>query len=165
MKTFRDAVLKHVGLRKMYIMILKEKRCVCLAMQAIAYACEKKQIPILIHCIHGKDRTGLIIALTLLICNVDEETVLRDYAASGPILRNAKHTKLIREDSPMWLEDDEHIVTPISVMRAVLSWMKKKTSTGNANRAAGKYLQHAGLSEKHIQIIQFTFMSDSKSKY
>ena len=67
--TFRDAVLRHVGLRQMYIMILKEKRSICLAMRAVAAACKKKQVPVLIHCIHGKDRTGLVVALTLLLCD------------------------------------------------------------------------------------------------
>lgn len=31
---------------------------------------EEKNYPVLVHCIHGKDRTGLIIMLLLLLCDV-----------------------------------------------------------------------------------------------
>ena len=29
--------------------------------------------PILVHCIHGKDRTGLIVMLIMLLCSVEPE--------------------------------------------------------------------------------------------
>lgn len=158
--TFRDAVLRHVGLRQMYIMILKEKRSICLAMRAVAAACKKKQVPVLIHCIHGKDRTGLLVALTLLLCDVKEDEVCKDYALSGPLLRAAKHMKMFGKDSPMYLENDEFVVTPIVVMRSVLSWMKSVTSTRNANEAAETYIRNAGLSRESIDLIRRTFKTD-----
>ena len=161
--TFRDAVLRHVGLRQLYIMILKQKRSICLAMRAVANACKKKRVPILIHCIHGKDRTGLVVALTLLICDVSEEEVCKDYAASGPLLIRAKHSKMFGKDSPMWLEDDKFVVTPIVVMQSVLSWMKSKTSTKTANEAAETYLRNIGLSRESIDVIRETFKDDPRS--
>lgn len=144
-------------------MILKEKRSICLAMRAIATACRKKQFPVLVHCIHGKDRTGLVVALTLLLCDVNEDEVCQDYALSGPLLRNAKHTKLFGKDSPMYLENDEYIVTPIVVMRSVLSWMKSETSTRTANEAAETYIRNAGLSREAIDLIRTTFKSDMRA--
>ncbi|NLN96789.1 MAG: tyrosine-protein phosphatase [Eubacteriaceae bacterium] len=44
---------------------------------------DEKQLPILIHCTNGKDRTGFMIALILLICRVPEETVYSDYTLSN----------------------------------------------------------------------------------
>eukprot|EP00050_Salpingoeca_kvevrii_P021477 m.111169 g.111169 ORF g.111169 m.111169 type:complete len:364 (+) comp9365_c0_seq1:4961-6052(+) len=38
--------------------------------------------PVLVNCSHGKDRTGLIIALVLLVCKVPPAKVVRDYALS-----------------------------------------------------------------------------------
>ena len=38
---------------------------------------------IVIHCHAGKDRTGMIIALLLLICNISEELIIEDYMYSG----------------------------------------------------------------------------------
>ena len=41
------------------------------------------QLPALIHCTAGKDRTGLVVALLLLTLGVTEETVLADYTLSN----------------------------------------------------------------------------------
>ncbi|MGL4283096.1 MAG: tyrosine-protein phosphatase [Eubacterium aggregans] len=41
------------------------------------------ETPILYHCTNGKDRTGFITALILLICGVPEETILSDYTLSN----------------------------------------------------------------------------------
>lgn len=49
------------------------------AVEAIASA----DGPVLVHCTIGKDRTGLVVALTLLAAGVDEEDVIADYALSG----------------------------------------------------------------------------------
>ncbi|CAG8605402.1 8244_t:CDS:2 [Dentiscutata erythropus] len=43
---------------------------------------DETNLPILIHCKHGKDRTGIIIAIVLSICGVDDETIAQDYALS-----------------------------------------------------------------------------------
>ncbi len=40
-------------------------------------------LPLLIHCTAGKDRTGLAIALLLRVLGVNEETVLNDYSLSN----------------------------------------------------------------------------------
>ncbi len=44
---------------------------------------DENQLPILVHCTNGKDRTGFMIALILLICRVPEETVYSDYSLSN----------------------------------------------------------------------------------
>lgn len=37
----------------------------------------------IVHCAAGKDRTGTIVALALLLCDVDRKLVVEDYARSG----------------------------------------------------------------------------------
>lgn len=44
---------------------------------------DPNQLPALIHCTAGKDRTGLAVALLLLTLGVPEETVLADYTLSN----------------------------------------------------------------------------------
>lgn len=39
--------------------------------------------PLLIHCVAGKDRTGLIVALLLRLCDVPYDDVIDDYVLSG----------------------------------------------------------------------------------
>ena len=43
---------------------------------------EDESVPVLIHCAHGKDRTGLIIAVILGCLDVDDEIIVEDYALS-----------------------------------------------------------------------------------
>jgi protein-tyrosine phosphatase len=44
---------------------------------------DSEQLPALVHCTAGKDRTGLVVALLLLTLGVPEETVLADYTMSN----------------------------------------------------------------------------------
>jgi hypothetical protein len=38
-----------------------------------------KSLPALVHCAHGKDRTGVVIMLLLLVCDVPHEAIVQDY--------------------------------------------------------------------------------------
>lgn len=46
---------------------------------AIEYVADPSNLPTLIHCHAGKDRTGILVALVLEIVGVDRETILDDY--------------------------------------------------------------------------------------
>ncbi|MDQ6857160.1 MAG: tyrosine-protein phosphatase, partial [Candidatus Dormibacteraeota bacterium] len=50
------------------------------AMTAIA---EAPSAPVLVHCHAGKDRTGVVVALALLLAGVDAGAIADDYALSG----------------------------------------------------------------------------------
>jgi protein tyrosine/serine phosphatase len=40
-------------------------------------------VPTLVHCAHGKDRTGVIIMLLLLVCDAPHEAIVADYVQVG----------------------------------------------------------------------------------
>ena len=44
---------------------------------------EDTRLPLLVHCTHGKDRTGLIVALLLHVCGASIESISADYAATA----------------------------------------------------------------------------------
>ena len=46
--------------------------------------------PALVHCIHGKDRTGLVVALLQLLAEVPRDAITRDYAVSYTLLREGR---------------------------------------------------------------------------
>ncbi len=48
------------------------------------------RLPALVHCIHGKDRTGLVVALLQLLAQVPREAIIRDYAVSYTLLREGR---------------------------------------------------------------------------
>uniref|UniRef100_A0A1X7U3Y2 Tyrosine specific protein phosphatases domain-containing protein n=1 Tax=Amphimedon queenslandica TaxID=400682 RepID=A0A1X7U3Y2_AMPQE len=42
----------------------------------------EENLPVLIHCVYGKDRTGVLVALILDCIGVERETIAMDYASS-----------------------------------------------------------------------------------
>ena len=63
-----------LGYKALYKTLLEDsKRGMALALRPFV---EIENYPILVHCIHGKDRTGLIIMLLLMLCNVPSEVDL-----------------------------------------------------------------------------------------
>jgi len=61
--------------------------------------------PILIHCTQGKDRTGLIIALILLLLSIPAEAISQDYVMSEEELLPEKESRL-KEIRSIGLTDD-----------------------------------------------------------
>ncbi|KAJ3046605.1 hypothetical protein HK097_000711 [Rhizophlyctis rosea] len=47
--------------------------------QALTLLANPSNFPVLVHCTQGKDRTGLIIAFTLSMCDVPRDVILHDY--------------------------------------------------------------------------------------
>ena len=43
---------------------------------------EERMQPVLVHCTHGKDRTGVLVALLLHICGAEKETIAKEYSLS-----------------------------------------------------------------------------------
>jgi protein-tyrosine phosphatase len=52
--------------------------------------------PAVFHCTAGKDRTGLLSALVLLLLGVPEETVVADYALSGAAMARLREKLLVK---------------------------------------------------------------------
>ena len=51
--------------------------------RVIGLIAEEEAGPVLFHCTAGKDRTGVIAALLLLIAGVNRETIIEDYSLTG----------------------------------------------------------------------------------
>ena len=61
----------YMGYRSLYRTILEDaKRGLAKALRLFT---RPESFPILVHCIHGKDRTGLVVMLLLLLCGVPKE--------------------------------------------------------------------------------------------
>ncbi|RIB06275.1 protein-tyrosine phosphatase-like protein [Gigaspora rosea] len=85
---------------------------------------DKANLPILIHCKHGKDRTGVIIAIILSICGVDDETIVQDYASSQEGLASI-HSSIVDDMKRLGLTEEFATVSP-DVMRNTLIYVKEK---------------------------------------
>lgn len=80
-------LLDQVSLGDVYFLIMTERGDevrsalnVCLEQWTTSSA-DRPQ-PMLIHCTHGKDRTGVLVALLLSICGASEDDILADYVQS-----------------------------------------------------------------------------------
>jgi len=52
------------------------------------------RFPIVVHCTQGKDRTGLVVSLLLLLLDVPVDAVTYDYCLSGPALLPERESRL-----------------------------------------------------------------------
>ncbi|KIX00225.1 uncharacterized protein Z518_10364 [Rhinocladiella mackenziei CBS 650.93] len=50
--------------------------------------------PIMVNCTQGKDRTGMVVLLVLLLCNIDIDAISRDYVKSEPELEAEKAARM-----------------------------------------------------------------------
>lgn len=79
-KFFNWAVVNRHTLSQQYVDILEyTKPAVADILRLIV---EGDNLPMLIHCAHGKDRTGVMVAIIMACLEVDDEIIAQDYAQS-----------------------------------------------------------------------------------
>ncbi|XP_003389117.1 PREDICTED: uncharacterized protein LOC100640255 [Amphimedon queenslandica] len=79
-KFYTWLVLNHFSVAKQYIDVVELAKPVII--DVIRFMCREDSLPMLIHCAHGKDRTGLLVAVVLGLLEVESEDIIRDYAES-----------------------------------------------------------------------------------
>lgn len=68
------------GFSKAYTdILLNAKSSYSLILRHIATSSPNQPKPLLLHCTAGKDRTGVLCAIILALCGVDDETISREY--------------------------------------------------------------------------------------
>ena len=107
-KFFYWAVINRQTMASQYVEILEfTKRAVVDILRVVT----EENVPVLIHCAHGKDRTGLIVALILSCIGVDDDTIAEDYAKSEVSISTfSKHEVMLASSpgtmlmigSPLW---------------------------------------------------------------
>jgi protein tyrosine/serine phosphatase len=103
---------------------------------ALRLVAEADAAPLVVHCIAGKDRTGIVAALTLSLLGVDDATIATDYAlteAADRLLR----TQLGKEPSRI----------PASPPEAMLGFLAGLRSTHGSVEA---YVKGIGVTDDHI---------------
>ena len=73
-------LLDRVSLRDLYMLIIEKRPAQIKA--AVEMCASGESLPMLVHCTHGKDRTGVLIAMILSACGVPEAEIIDDYAMS-----------------------------------------------------------------------------------
>lgn len=107
---------------------------------------EEQNWPVLVHCTQGKDRTGLIVMLVLLLLDVDEKTIDEDYRLSEPELEPEKEGRL-KEMASIGLTE-QFAICPPDLVSSVHSYMLGKY--GNVE----KYLEQAGVAKEKVDFVR-----------
>ncbi|KAH8809649.1 protein-tyrosine phosphatase-like protein [Flagelloscypha sp. PMI_526] len=89
--------------------------------QTLRILCEESNYPILVHCTQGKDRTGLIIALALSICDVPRPRIISDFAITQSALQPHRQD-MIQEMAQNGL-DESFVDAPPEVLEETLAYI------------------------------------------
>jgi len=108
-------------------------------------------LPALVHCTAGKDRTGIVVALTLAAVGVPDQIVAADYALTSLYLDPA-HTPAIgqvREDSGL----GEQLTTELLASPPELMLRTLDRARAQAGSIAGYLVSH-GVSEAELDVLR-----------
>ncbi|HWF56221.1 MAG TPA: tyrosine-protein phosphatase [Solirubrobacteraceae bacterium] len=86
-------------------------------------------LPAIVFCSAGKDRTGLVSALTLAAAGVSDHEIVADYAATERNMRGAFREALARRAHSAGLSEQEMAVkvgSPAALMRETLRWLRER---------------------------------------
>ncbi|KAI9012998.1 protein-tyrosine phosphatase-like protein [Gaertneriomyces semiglobifer] len=104
--------------------------------QALRVMSNTNNYPLLVHCTQGKDRTGLVVALALSICNVSRDLIIKDYARTNQGL--ARQRDIMVEEMRKTGLDSTFSDAPPEVLEKTLSYIDTKYG------GAVKYLEDLG---------------------
>ncbi|KAF6263616.1 protein-tyrosine phosphatase-like protein [Scenedesmus sp. NREL 46B-D3] len=151
-KPFVDAFADEqlLGFTKYYTIILEHaKKNIAGVMRIFA---KEKALPALVHCAHGKDRTGVVIMLLLLVCDVPHEAIVQDYVQSEIQLRQYRESLGLPDPTgatgaviPL---NDVIIASTQETLRALLAYMDSTYIT------VDNYLASCGLTKDEINAIR-----------
>ncbi|KAG6001636.1 hypothetical protein E4U21_003991 [Claviceps maximensis] len=119
--------------------------------------------PCLVHCTAGKDRTGLLCAIVLALCGVDDETIAWEYALTEEGLEPLKPAMVLAlMSAPGVVLDEEGAMRMLSSrpesMLATLQLIRKEYGS------VEEYVQNnCGLSSQEIEQIRSNFIVEAPS--
>jgi protein-tyrosine phosphatase len=130
--------------RDVYLIFLERFGAnIAAALRAVANAPEGG---VVVHCVGGKDRTGLLVAFLLHLAGVPDEEIAADYALSAERLRPRHEAWFAAADSEEELERLRRIAqTPAESMLGVFRELERRHGSVDG------YLRSTGLTEEELE--------------
>ncbi|KAL3144317.1 hypothetical protein ABBQ32_004079 [Trebouxia sp. C0010 RCD-2024] len=137
-----------LGYDKLYRLLLDHgKKEIAKALRVFVDA---DNYPVLVHCIHGKDRTGLIVMLIMLLCSVEPETVVLDYIQSEINLKSSRDKSEL--GLATYLTSDCVMASKAHTMQSTIEYMNRKYGS-----AAG-YVKVIGITPSEVSQIRLNML-------
>jgi protein-tyrosine phosphatase len=133
--------------RDAYLIFLEHfKDNVAASLRAVAQAPEEG---VVIHCVGGKDRTGLLTAFLLHVAGVDEKTIARDFALSEERLRERHEGWFAAAESEEELQRLRRISqTRPETMLGVFAELERRYG------GVEEYLRETGVSDEELALVR-----------
>ncbi len=114
---------------------------------AVALIADPRAAPVVVHCVAGKDRTGVVCALTLSLLGVCDEDIAAEYALSAANLRRFVDL-LPAENSDRFDPNAIPLETPATVMLAFLEELRAR------HGSVQRYLADSGLPADRVEALR-----------
>jgi protein-tyrosine phosphatase len=131
--------------RDVYLVFLEHfKQNVAAGLRAVARAPEGG---VVVHCVGGKDRTGLLTALLLHLAGVDAEQIAADYALSEERLRPRHDVWIAEAETEAERERLRRVLqSPAASMVGVLAALEERYGS------VENYLRSAGVTDEELEL-------------
>jgi protein-tyrosine phosphatase len=115
--------------------------------QAIGTIADADNAPVVVHCVAGKDRTGIVCALTLSVLGVSDADIAADYALSTEA--SARFSAWLAANHPA-AEDPPapFLASPAEAMPQFLDELRERHGSVEG------YLRHAGLTDAQLDALR-----------
>jgi protein-tyrosine phosphatase len=111
--------------------------------------------PLMVHCTQGKDRTGLVVLLVLLLCGVDMDAITNDYVQSEQELAPEMEERM-KEITSIGL-DESFAKCPIDFTVKIEQYIQERYG------GIEKYLQEIGVGVTQQQQIRSILVQDTNT--
>ncbi|MGC1210041.1 MAG: tyrosine-protein phosphatase [Micromonospora sp.] len=111
--------------------------------EAVGLIADSANAPVVVHCVAGKDRTGIVCALTLAVLGVADDDITADYALSTEA--SARFSAWVTATTPAAKElPPPFLASPAEAMTLFLTELREGYGSVEG------YLRHAGVTDAHL---------------
>ncbi|MER7889505.1 tyrosine-protein phosphatase [Micromonospora sp. NPDC094482] len=115
--------------------------------EAIGLIADATNAPVVVHCVAGKDRTGIVCALTLAVLGVADDEIAEDYGLSSAA--SQRYSAWLAATAPDAAEvPAPFLASPPDAMRLFLAELR----TGHGSVEG--YLRHAGVTDAQLTALR-----------
>ncbi|WP_328339260.1 tyrosine-protein phosphatase [Micromonospora sp. NBC_00421] len=115
--------------------------------EAVGLIADSANAPVLVHCVAGKDRTGIVCALTLSVLGVDDDRIAEDYALSTEA--SQRFSAWLAEAMPDAQKPPAPFLgSPAEAMSLFLTELRRR------HGSIEDYLRHAGVTDAQLAALR-----------